>query len=43
MNNDGISDLIGGAQDAWAIVVLLGNSDGTFTAQPAKVALSPGP
>ena len=38
MNNDGISDLVVGGQDSWQIIVLLGNGNGTFTAQPPQNA-----
>jgi len=38
MNNDGISDLVVGGQDSWQIIVLLGNGDGTFTAQAPQDA-----
>jgi hypothetical protein len=38
MNNDGISDLVVGGQDSWQIIVLLGNGDGTFTAQTPQDA-----
>jgi len=38
MNNDGISDLVVGGQDSQQIIVLLGNGDGTFTAQAAQDA-----
>jgi len=38
MNNDGISDLVVGGQDSQQIIVLLGNGDGTFTAQTPQDA-----
>jgi hypothetical protein len=38
MNNDGIADLVAGGQDSQEIIVLLGNGDGTFTAQTAQDA-----
>jgi hypothetical protein len=38
MNNDGISDLVVGGQDSQQIIVLLGNGDGTFTAQAPQDA-----
>lgn len=38
LNNDGISDLVVGGQDSQQIIVLLGNGDGTFTAQTPQDA-----
>jgi hypothetical protein len=38
MNNDGITDLVIGAQNTQEIVVMTGNGNGTFTALPPEVA-----